>query len=45
MRILIAAVGRMKAGPLRDLFDEYAGRMTWLLALREVEIKKTLAVD
>lgn len=45
MRVLIAAVGRMKAGPLRDLYDEYAARMTWPLALREVEIKKTLAVD
>ena len=45
MRLLIAAIGRMKAGPLRDLYDEYAARMTWPLALREVEIKKTLAVD
>ena len=45
MRVLIAAVGRMKAGPLRDLYDEYAARMTWPRALREVEIKKTLAVD
>ncbi len=45
MRVLIAAVGRMKAGPLRGVYDEYAGRMTWPLALREVEIRKNLTVD
>ncbi|MEI6557859.1 MAG: 23S rRNA (pseudouridine(1915)-N(3))-methyltransferase RlmH [Rhodospirillaceae bacterium] len=45
MRILIAAVGRMKAGPLRGLYDEYAARMTWPLTVREVELKKPLPVD
>ncbi len=45
MRVLIAAVGRMKAGPLRELCAEYAGRMTWPVVVREVEIKKSLAVD
>ena len=45
MRVLIAAVGRMKAGPLRDLYNEYVDRMTWPVALREVEIRKTLTVD
>ena len=44
MRLVIAAVGRQKAGPLRQLYDEYAGRMTWQLTLREVEVKKPLPV-
>ncbi len=35
----------MKAGPLRELCAEYAGRMTWPVVVREVEIKKSLAVD
>lgn len=45
MRVLIAAVGRMKAGPYRALCDEYASRMTWPMTIREVEIRKPLAVD
>ncbi len=43
MRILIAAVGRLKAGPERTLFDEYAGRISWPLTVREVEAKGRLA--
>lgn len=45
MRVLIAAVGRIKAGPARALYDEYVARMTWPTALREVEIKKTLTAE
>lgn len=44
MRILLAAVGRAKAGPERALFEHYAGRLTWPLTLREVEEKRPLAV-
>ncbi|KGM30253.1 50S rRNA methyltransferase, partial [Inquilinus limosus MP06] len=29
MRLTIAAVGRARPGPLRDLFDDYAGRSAW----------------
>lgn len=43
MRLTIAAVGRCKPGPLRDLYQEYAGRLTWPLALREIDIKKRAA--
>ncbi|MGO4725879.1 MULTISPECIES: 23S rRNA (pseudouridine(1915)-N(3))-methyltransferase RlmH [unclassified Inquilinus] len=43
MRLTIAAVGRAKAGPLRDLFDEYVGRSAWPISLREVEARKGLA--
>lgn len=42
MRLTIAAVGRSKPGPLRDLYEEYAGRLTWALTLKEVEVKKRL---
>lgn len=43
MRILIAAVGRLKAGPEKALFDDYAARLTWPLVIREVEAKGRLA--
>ncbi len=42
MRILLAAVGRAKAGPERVLFDHYAGRLNWPLTLKEVEEKRPL---
>ena len=42
MRIEIIAVGRARAGPERDLYDMYAGRVTWPVSLREVEEKKRL---
>lgn len=45
MRLWIAAVGRVKAGPLRALFDDYAGRLNWPLTVREVEVRKPLSVD
>ena len=37
MRIVIAAVGKLKSGPEKALFDEYVRRMTWPVTLREVE--------
>jgi len=39
MRLLIAAVGRLRAGPLRDLYDDYVGRLPWPADLREFEAK------
>ena len=42
MRILIAAVGRARTGPLRDLYDLYVRRLAWPVALREVEVRQTL---
>ena len=44
MRLWIAAVGRVKAGPARDLYDEYAGRLSWPLTVREVDAKKQLPI-
>lgn len=45
MRITIAAVGRIRAGPERDLQDHFAGRLAWPLEVREVEERKRLAPD
>jgi 23S rRNA (pseudouridine1915-N3)-methyltransferase len=44
MRILIAAVGRAKAGPERTLFEHYQGRIQqpFSLDLKEVEEKRSL---
>jgi 23S rRNA (pseudouridine1915-N3)-methyltransferase len=42
VRIIIAAVGRLRDAPSRALFDEYAGRLVWPLTLREVELKRAM---
>jgi 23S rRNA (pseudouridine1915-N3)-methyltransferase len=42
LRITIAAIGRAGRGPERDLYDHYAGRIRWPLALRELEEKRKL---
>ncbi|HKV15498.1 MAG TPA: 23S rRNA (pseudouridine(1915)-N(3))-methyltransferase RlmH [Reyranella sp.] len=42
MRLTIAAIGRAGRGPERDLYDHYAGRIRWPLALREIEQKRRL---
>ena len=42
MRILIAAVGRARNGPERDLFERQARRITLPLSLKEVEEKRAL---
>ncbi len=42
MRVTLAAVGRAKAGPTRDLFEHYAGRLAWPITLREVEAGRSL---
>lgn len=49
MRITLAAVGRLKAGPERDLYEHYAGRITEqglaALAVKEVEERRPLAPE
>ena len=42
MRLTIAAIGRSGRGPERDLYNHYAGRIRWPLALRELEEKRKL---
>ena len=43
MRFLILAVGRQKAGPLKELEQLYAGRITLPLLIREVEERRKLS--
>ncbi len=43
MRLTIAAVGRVRDGPLRALYRDYAGRLTWPLTLKEVEERRKLS--
>jgi len=45
VQIVIAAVGRVKPGPERDLFDAYVARLPWRVDLKEIEIKKEMALD
>lgn len=42
MNITLAAVGRMRSGPARDLFDDYVRRLSWRLDVKEVEEKRPL---
>jgi 23S rRNA (pseudouridine1915-N3)-methyltransferase len=42
MRFLILAVGRQKAGPLKELEHHYASRITLPLVIREVEERRKL---
>lgn len=42
MRITIAAVGRMRAGPERDHFQHYTGRIRdWPLEIREIDLRRS----
>lgn len=41
MKLHIAAVGRMKKGPEKELFDSYCRRLPWPLELIEVDDRKT----
>ncbi len=45
MRILIAAVGRAKRDPALDLYDHYANRLRWPLALKEIEARPAGAAN
>jgi 23S rRNA (pseudouridine1915-N3)-methyltransferase len=36
MRVIVAAVGRDRAGPARDLFEEYCRRAPWPVRLAEI---------
>ncbi len=45
MTVTVAAVGRLRAGPIRDLCDDYAKRLPWPVTWREVEEKRRLPAD
>jgi len=42
VKLLIACIGRASRGPERDLYEHYANRIRWPLALRELEEKRKL---
>lgn len=42
MRIVIAAVGKFRREPERNLYDQFVGRLAWPVTLREVEEKRPL---
>ena len=45
MRVVIVAVGRVRAGPERSLIETYAKRLAWPLEIVEVREKKPLSGD
>lgn len=38
MDILIAAVGKLRRGPERDIIDIYLRRLRWTVSIREIEV-------
>ncbi len=40
MRILIAAVGRARQGPIKELYDDYTCRLPWPVTLKEISAGK-----
>jgi len=44
MRIVIAAVGKFRREPERELYDAFVKRITWPLTLKEVEERGALPV-
>ena len=45
MTVTVAAVGRLRAGPIRDLCQDYGKRLPWPVTWREVEEKRRLPPD
>ena len=43
MRIGLLAVGRLKSGPVRVLFEEYVRRLKWPLSITEVKERRRLS--
>ncbi len=43
MRITLAAMGKMKPSPERELVEKYRKQMSWQLTIRELEAKKGLS--
>ena len=45
MRIIIAAVGRLRAGPMQEVLADYLRRLPWPHAVREVEERRQMAPE
>lgn len=39
MHILLVAVGRVRRGVERDLYEQYAARLDWRVSLKEVDVR------
>lgn len=44
MRITIVVIGRIKAGPERELYERYVKRISWPIALKEIDDRAKLTV-
>jgi 23S rRNA (pseudouridine1915-N3)-methyltransferase len=42
MKILLAAIGKIKSGPGLELYQYYTKRLPWKVTVRELEVKKAL---
>jgi 23S rRNA (pseudouridine1915-N3)-methyltransferase len=45
MRMTIAAVGRDRSGPARDLYDEYCRRCSWPIRLIEIAPRPAISLE
>lgn len=45
MNIIIAAMGRMKASPEKELLDKFLRQTPWDITIRELDVKKGLSGD
>jgi 23S rRNA (pseudouridine1915-N3)-methyltransferase len=45
VRIIIAAVGRLRDRHSKAMFDSYSERLTWPLTVREVEVKREMPAE
>lgn len=45
LQVIIAAIGRDRAGPTRDLFEDYCGRSPWPIRLIEITPRSSQPVE
>ena len=45
MQLIIAAIGRMKASPEKELLDKFIRQTPWEISIRELDAKKGLSGD
>lgn len=45
MQVIIAAIGRDRAGPTRDLFDDYCRRSPWPIRLVEIAPRSSQPIE
>jgi 23S rRNA (pseudouridine1915-N3)-methyltransferase len=45
MQVIVAAIGRDRAGPTRDLFDDYCRRTPWSIRLVEIAPRSSQPIE